>query len=130
MTIDATNLLVVCMGLWAGNELSMALSTLCVIVLFPAHCPSFATVHLVTAQTTHAAFEIAGALGLRRAVVVQTRETPVGKESQAVVVLRNGNLVETDTWIFVDCVAPDVFVMTASARFQDSFSVQILLGVQ
>ena len=35
----------------------MTLPALCVIVFFPSHRPAFAAVHLVAAQTTHAAFE-------------------------------------------------------------------------
>ena len=46
-----------CVRLRVGSQSGVTLGTLRVIVLFPLHSPTLATVHPATAQTTHAPFE-------------------------------------------------------------------------
>ena len=81
---------VMCVRLRVGSQSGVTLGTLRVVVLFPLHGPTLTTVHLVTAQTTHAPFET-GTLRLSRAIVVEAGKTSVGEKARAVVVLRNRN---------------------------------------
>src|SRR5262245_37331731 len=129
VAVHAPHAFVMCVRLRVGGQSGVTLGALRVVVLFPLHGPTLATMHLVTAQTTHAPFET-GALRLSRAIVVEAGKTSVGEKARAIVVLRNGYCAKRNSRIVVDRVAPGVLVVAAAAGRQDPFGIKVFLRLQ
>jgi hypothetical protein len=129
VTFHATQLFVVSMRLGIRDEAGMTLATLHVSRFLPFQGSGPAAMHLMTAQTTHPTLK-ASALGLSRAMIVETGQAAVSEEAQPIMVSGDRDVSEWNSWIIVNRIAPIVLLMAAAATVKDSSGIEILGGME